>query len=768
MRSFIWIFLSLGCIKAIAQTNCRFDEHHAHRLATDTQYKRAVQDFESFVRKNMLTTSNSSNRTNSVAAVSKKIPIAVHVMTSGGAPGDPGIPNNAQIKAAITYVNQIFKGTAPNMEPPSAQGAKGDMFLEFILATQTPLGSSTSGIDYINASCIPKYTGEGIADNCTLGCSELALKSLASWNPKNYLNIYVVTMINGGISSACGGVADGFASVALPGFPSSDLDGVVVTASSLLSRPVALAHELGHALGLYHTFEAGETGCPTDTDCQNQGDMVCDTDPVTKSTIARTGNNNCNNMLYTLNTEGNVMGYTPIKALFTNGQFDRVSAAMDYTSIKGYFLSTNHALELPKSNLYFNKCANADFTTNDFACISVGKSDNVWAGTFRQGLYKFDGTVWARETQLANYSINDIKYDILGGIWVAQSGSGSVLTKNGGVELFQDANFTYKHYNHLNGLPGTNVKSLFIDNTRSIANLPVIWSANQWYEYYSLYYDGGVCRGVSTLNNNANTFTNISGSGISLDGNGSAQYIAGNATEIWVFAPSNYGNWNQIVRYNAVTNALIGFHEGISVPELTGFVAKALYFDANDNKWVGKASGGVAIKDKSNKWYSINFPNIFPAGSYVNSNAISGDALGNVFIGTSTGLVIYSGGPLELECSYKRYTTDNALLSNNVKGICWDKSRQKLLLATENGIEFWSPVGSAAGTNSSPFVTSGSGELNNPATWCGGEAPPPNTDIIVKHPITITSNITLNSIRCEGGGNVTVATGVNCTVVQTH
>ena len=49
------------------------------------------------------------------------------------------------------------------------------------------------------------------------------------------------------------------------------LDGIVVTGFGIL-----LAHEMGHYLGLYHTFQGMD--CKND-DCSTDGDMVCDTPP---------------------------------------------------------------------------------------------------------------------------------------------------------------------------------------------------------------------------------------------------------------------------------------------------------------------------------------------------------------------------------------------------------------------------------------------------------------------------------------------------------
>ena len=45
-----------------------------------------------------------------------------------------------------------------------------------------------------------------------------------------------------------------------------------------------LVHEMGHYCGLFHTFNQTSTCTPTNTNCETQGDKVCDT-PVTTGNI---------------------------------------------------------------------------------------------------------------------------------------------------------------------------------------------------------------------------------------------------------------------------------------------------------------------------------------------------------------------------------------------------------------------------------------------------------------------------------------------------
>ena len=101
------------------------------------------------------------------------------------------------------------------------------------------------------------------------------LKNLNRWDPSRYINIWIVSSTNfeGVTNFACGQWArlgeSGYAY--FPG-ASANIDGIVLSGIS----PGRLAHEMGHYLSLYHTFEG--LNC-VNNNCQTDGDHVCDTPP---------------------------------------------------------------------------------------------------------------------------------------------------------------------------------------------------------------------------------------------------------------------------------------------------------------------------------------------------------------------------------------------------------------------------------------------------------------------------------------------------------
>ncbi len=191
------------------------------------------------------------------------IPVVVHVIQNTGG---TGFISESRVQSQIDVLNEDFQAIA------GTNGSNGtDSQFEFFLATEDPSGNPTSGITYST-------------NNTWFNDSGSYWNTLA-WNTNRYLNIYTNSA-----SGALGYVPD------LPqgGIVGSNSDRVVVLYSTFgrnapfvpfhLGRTTT--HEVGHYLGLYHTFTGG---CASASGCSNNGDRICDTNPESSPTFGCPG-----------------------------------------------------------------------------------------------------------------------------------------------------------------------------------------------------------------------------------------------------------------------------------------------------------------------------------------------------------------------------------------------------------------------------------------------------------------------------------------------
>lgn len=233
------------------------------------------------------------------------IPVVVHVIHNGGSENI----SKAQIERQIEILNEDY-GKLPGTP---GDGAGVDTRVRFCLAKTDPQGRCTDGIVRLKT---PLTTHQPV--------DRASLKNLSFWDNTRYLNMYVVKTISNGVG--------GYSS--FPYAPPEE-DGLVVRHNLFGDSGTAAAsggrtstHEIGHWLGLYHTFNSG---CGQDT-CSD-GDYVCDTPPVANPNFTCNLNaNSCGNDNPNLPDQvRNYMDYTPddCKSIFTQGQKDRVTATLD-------------------------------------------------------------------------------------------------------------------------------------------------------------------------------------------------------------------------------------------------------------------------------------------------------------------------------------------------------------------------------------------------------------------------------------------------------
>ncbi len=231
-----------------------------------------------------------------------RVPVVFHIIHNNG----PENISLSQIESQIRILNEDFR----RIPGTNGFGAGVDTKFEFFLAQKDTNDNCTDGIMRYQSS----MTNHSSA-------SDAALKNaFPNWEPDKYLNFYVVNSISGGVL--------GYAYLP-PANPV--LDGIVLADEFVGDEGTAIngtaynlgktaSHEIGHWLGLNHTFD----GCTNAGNCATAGDFVCDTPPSNSPTFGcpSTPPTKCGNQVQI----ANYMDYTDdvCMNMFTAGQTTRM------------------------------------------------------------------------------------------------------------------------------------------------------------------------------------------------------------------------------------------------------------------------------------------------------------------------------------------------------------------------------------------------------------------------------------------------------------
>ena len=258
------------------------------------------------------------------------IPVVVHIIHTGE---DVGVGFNLSeddINESLDHLNHAFRATN------EYEGTTTDSEIQFALAVRDPNEQPTTGINRVDGSLISGYKVNGYYD---LNSDQIEQET--GWDSDDYVNIWVV-------NNFFGKEIAGFANLAnFSGFTGNNIQNGIRIESEYLNT-IALIHEMGHFLGLYHTFEEGESGsCPSNGDCTTDGDRVCDTDPHVQDASCGSLSEESNN-LCTGNAFGKVLrnfmayGSYYCKDIFTAGQNERMNLALEVSNRKS--LLESHGL----------------------------------------------------------------------------------------------------------------------------------------------------------------------------------------------------------------------------------------------------------------------------------------------------------------------------------------------------------------------------------------------------------------------------------------
>ena len=310
----IWLPIAVLHAQPLSSPTCSSTSQHQKILLSKPQkqiFDNAQKSLKAYIA------AKKASRSDAVDQV-YTIPVVVHIIEPIG----NSLLTDQQVIDGITEVNKAFRNQLAESDGVDTQ-------IQFKLAVRSPQCGQSTGINRIYTNNTA-YTQFGVTSFGGNGLPYDQVYPMSYWSNLEYYNIWVVNYMD---------QAGAFA-----GYPTggpSPTDGMMTMSAYFNTK--LLAHELGHALFLGHTFSRGigegdldAIECPLNDNCSAQGDNVCDTEPVNQSSnYLCVGNSNplnaCNNNTPYGNVLKNYMGYNSFEcqSQFTNDQRTRMRNALE-------------------------------------------------------------------------------------------------------------------------------------------------------------------------------------------------------------------------------------------------------------------------------------------------------------------------------------------------------------------------------------------------------------------------------------------------------
>lgn len=359
-RLYFGFVLLLMNVIGLAQTQvapCLTDELTARLALQDPAFAHTLQQNHQWVLNDIAQGNNSGQRT------VYTIPIVFHVVYNNASQN----VSEASIVAQVEQLNKDFRRLNSDTTTPRSLFANlgADVEIEFCLAKRDPNNNSVKGITrtYTNVTSWNSNSQPNAMKTAANGGAD-------PWDQDKYMNVWIVNLQSGGGTG--GGSTAGYTYLGTNGVHGSPIDGIVLDFSiGFGGTSRTLTHEVGHFLGLPHTWGYGNS-CGSD-------DGISDTP---NSDGPKFGCNLNSVSCGSTDMIENYMDYASCANMFTQEQAQYMRSVL--VNYRGSYLNSNGCTVWPNPGFYTkftNVCTGSlvqfvDTTFNDPAS---------WQWTFAGG-----------------------------------------------------------------------------------------------------------------------------------------------------------------------------------------------------------------------------------------------------------------------------------------------------------------------------------------------------------------------------------------------